>query len=186
MGQVFLRRLSRWQAEGEREELADLSVAAYEEPPGEEYAHRERFLAGLAEDVQRPGFDMVVADGEGADDDEPAGLAYGYPLSRDGSWWQGFVGVLPNEVEALTASSKVFAIAELMVLPEDRRRGIGGRLQEKLLSVSDAELAVVGLGSSSNPGARAAFRAWGWDRLGEIRPDTGGSVLQVLSRTLPD
>lgn len=128
---------------------------------------------------------MVVADDEDADDDEPAGLAYGYPLHRDGSWWRGFVGVVPDEVEELTASGKVFAVAELMVLPEHRRRGIGGRLMERLLSASDAELAVVLLDPADTV-ARAVFRAWGWDGLGELRPDTGDSVVQVLTRTLPD
>ncbi|MEV6586877.1 GNAT family N-acetyltransferase [Streptomyces acidicola] len=185
MGEVFLRRLSRWQADGDREELADLYVAAYEEPPGEEYRNRERFLARLAEDVQRPRFDMVAADDEDGDDDEPAGLAYGYPLHRDGSWWRGFVGVLPDEVEELTASGKVFALAELMVLPEHHRRGIGGRLLERLLSASGAELAVVLL-DPANTVARAAFEAWGWDALGELRPATGDSVLHVLTRALPD
>ncbi|WP_330290175.1 GNAT family N-acetyltransferase [Streptomyces sp. NBC_00576] len=184
MGEVFFRRLSRWQADSDREELADLHVAAYEEPAGEEYRNRERFLARLAEDVQRPGFDMVVADDQDGDDDEPAGVAYGYPLHRDGSWWRGFVGAVPDEVEELTASGKVFAITELMVLPEHRRRGIAGRLQERLLSAGDAELVVVLL-DSANTGARAAFRAWGWDELGELRPGAGGLVLQVLTRALP-
>ncbi|WP_327695630.1 GNAT family N-acetyltransferase [Streptomyces sp. NBC_00459] len=185
MGEVFFRRLSRWQADGDREELADLYVAAYEEPPGEEYRNRERFLARLAEDVQRPGFDMVAADDQDGDDDEPAGMAYGYPLHRDGSWWRGFVGVVPDKAEELTASGKVFVVGDLMVLPEHRRRGIGSRLQERLLAAGDAELAVVLL-DPDNAGARAAFRAWGWEGLGELRPGTGDAVLQVLARALPD
>ncbi|MGY1495919.1 GNAT family N-acetyltransferase [Streptomyces sp. QTS52] len=185
MGEVFFRRLSRWQAEGDREELADLYVAAYEEAPGEEFRNRERFLARLAEDVQRPGFDMVVADDGDGDDDEPAGVAYGYPLHRDGSWWRGFVGVVPDEVEELTASGKVFVVADLMVLSKHRRRGIGGHLQDRLLSAGDVKLVVVLL-DPANTGAQAAFRAWGWDELGELRPDEGDSVLQVLTRALPD
>ena len=185
MGNVFFRRLSRWQADGDREELADLHVTAYEEPPGEEYRDRERFLARLAQDVQRPGFDMVAADDEDGDDDEPAGVAYGYPLHRDGSWWRGFVGLLPDEVEELTASGKVFAVAELMVLPELRRRGIGGRLQERLLAAADAELAVVLL-DPDNTVAQAAFRSWGWGELGELRPGTGDSVRHVFTRALSD
>ncbi|WP_405769491.1 GNAT family N-acetyltransferase [Streptomyces sp. NBC_01538] len=186
MGEVFFRRLSRWQADSDREELADLYVAAYQEPPGEEYRNRERFLARLAEDVQRPGFDMVVADDQDGEDDEPAGVAYGYPLHRDGSWWRGFVGVVPDEVEELTASGKVFVIAESMVLPEHRRRGIGGRLHQRLLTgASAAELAVVLLGPTGTE-AQAAFRAWGWDELGELRPDAGGSVFRVLTRALPN
>ncbi|MEU6844842.1 GNAT family N-acetyltransferase [Streptomyces sp. NPDC046716] len=184
MGEVFFRRLSRWQADGDREELADLYVSAYEEPPGEEYRNRERFLARLSEDAQRPRFDMVVADDAEGDDDEPAGVAYGYPLHRDGSWWRGFVGVLPDEVEELTASGKVFAIAELMVLPEHRRRGIGTRLQERLLAASDADLAVA-LVDPAGVEAQAAFQAWEWERFGELRPDPGASVLQVFTRVLP-
>ncbi|MFE2066709.1 GNAT family N-acetyltransferase [Streptomyces sp. NPDC059467] len=184
MGEVFFRKLTRWQADGDREELADLYVAAYQEPPGEEYRNRERFLAALADDVQRPGFDMVAADDVEGEDDEPAGVAYGYPLHRDGSWWRGFVGDLPDQVEELTASGKVFALAELMVLPEHRRRGIGSRLRDRLLSDSDAELAVALL-DPANSVALEAFRAWGWERLGQFRDDTGESVLEVLTRALP-
>ncbi|MEV5610913.1 GNAT family N-acetyltransferase [Streptomyces sp. NPDC052225] len=187
MGEVFFRRLTRWQADGDREELADLYVTAYEEPPGEEYRNREKFLDRLAQDVQRPGFDMVAADDAGADDDAPAGMAYGYPLHRDGSWWQGFVGVLPDEVEQFTASGKVFAVAELMVLPHHRRRGIGGRLLERLLAADDAELAVT-LADPADTVARAALQAWGWRRFGALNPSTedpSPSELDVWARELP-
>ncbi len=61
MAEVFLRRLTRWQAEAQREAVADLYVEAYREPSGEEFRERGAFLQRFAEHVQRPGFEMVIA-----------------------------------------------------------------------------------------------------------------------------
>ncbi|MBT2384040.1 hypothetical protein J7E86_10660, partial [Streptomyces sp. ISL-11] len=92
MGDVFLRRLSRWQAEQYRDQLADLHMAAYGSPPGAPPHDRAAFLERLAEDSARPGFDLVLADGGG-----PVGCAYGFPLARDSGLWHGFAGPVPEE-----------------------------------------------------------------------------------------
>src|SRR5579884_1879738 len=128
MGEVFLRRLSRWQADANREALADLFVEAYEEPPGEEFRNRGGFLERLSDHVQRPGFDLLLAE-----DGPPVGCVYGFPLHRDGSWWHDFDGTLPEDIEELTASGRVFAVVELMVRPRYRRAGTATRLVSRLL-----------------------------------------------------
>ncbi|GAA3083454.1 hypothetical protein GCM10020000_82010 [Streptomyces olivoverticillatus] len=51
-GAVYLRGLSRWQAEDQREDLADLYVESADTEPGEEYRSRESFLRRLADDVR--------------------------------------------------------------------------------------------------------------------------------------
>ncbi|MGW2829614.1 hypothetical protein [Streptomyces sp. NPDC001286] len=51
MDTVRLRRLNRWQAEGLREDLADLYVESTTTLPGEEFRGRQEFLRRLADGV---------------------------------------------------------------------------------------------------------------------------------------
>jgi GNAT superfamily N-acetyltransferase len=159
---VFLRRLSRWQAEGQREAFADMYVAAYEEgasdapglPPGVpagEYRDRQDFLRRFADYVQHPGFDMMIASEAGA----LVGCACGYRAGSAGDSWPGH--------EEFVGSGQVFTVVEMMVLPSHRRRGVATRLLQQLLTRHDAGLATVRV-ERANAAALAAYGAWGWTR----------------------
>ncbi|MEV7340680.1 hypothetical protein [Streptomyces sp. NPDC093544] len=176
MDVVRLRRLNRWQAEGMREDLADLYVESSETRAGAEFRGREDFLQRLADGVQLPGFDMLVAEARAL-----TGCVFGYPVPRDGSWWEGFDGPLPHNLEQLTASGHVFAILETLVHPHEHARGLARRLQERLLDDHQASLGAT-LADPSDRTARAAFENWGWQEVGRIhRPSTPGpAVLRVL------
>jgi GNAT superfamily N-acetyltransferase len=169
-----LHRLDRWGAEAIREDLADLCVESYLVVPGAQYRSREEFLARLAVDVQRPGFDMLVAEAAALQ-----GCAYGLPVGRDGSWWQGFCGALPQQVEQLTASGHVFALTEIMVHPHDRDHGLARSLQEQLLAEQHASLGAVLLQEGDRE-AYGSFQAWGWQEIGEVRRPTGPPVLRAM------
>ncbi|MGW3513653.1 STAS domain-containing protein [Streptomyces sp. NPDC000994] len=58
---IRLRRLTRWQAEGMREDIADLAAESVAGTPGEAYHDREDFLRRLAVTAHRPGFALLVA-----------------------------------------------------------------------------------------------------------------------------
>ncbi|WP_225891155.1 GNAT family N-acetyltransferase [Streptomyces dioscori] len=182
MAEVYLRRLSRWQAEQQRDAVADVYVSAYRGAAGAEHRDRQGFLRRLEQHVQHTGFDMVVADTAGT-----VGCAYGFRAPRTGEWWSDFQGELPTDIEELTASGRTFLLAELMVLPAHRRRGVATRLVERLLIRLDADLVVAATGRDADspaggrgngagggggsPGAAAeAFRAWGWSRFGVLGP----------------
>ncbi|MEU0435549.1 hypothetical protein ABZ153_28620 [Streptomyces sp. NPDC006290] len=179
MAEVYLRRLSRWQAEQQRDAVADVHVAAYHGAAGAEYRDRQGFLSRFEQHVQRPAFDMAVADMGGL-----VGCAYGFRIARTGDWWSGFRGELPTDIEELTASGRTFLLAELMVLPAHRRTGIATRLGEWLLSRLDTDLVVAAVDGSGNDGRESAaagtLRAWGWSTLGELdchaRSDSGPDV----------
>ncbi|MEU1818314.1 hypothetical protein ABZ543_24450 [Streptomyces roseifaciens] len=179
---MYLRGLSRWQAEGQREDLADLYVESADTQPGEEYRSRVSFLRRLADDVRRPGFDMMIAEATQAGR-APAlvGCVFGFPVRRDGSWWQGFSAALPQHVEQLTASGQVFAITEIVVHPHERDRGLAGHLQERLLTSHQASLGAT-LVDQADRVACAAFRSWGWQDIGEFcrQPGPGPTVQGVL------
>ncbi|MFF1693339.1 hypothetical protein ACFVXC_06905 [Streptomyces sp. NPDC058257] len=172
MAEVFLRRLSRWQAEQQRESIADVYVEAYEGEAGAEYRDRQGFLHDFEDIVQRPDFDMVVADASGSM--RTVGCLYGYRAARSGSWWEGFRGVLPVEVEESTASGRVFILTELMVVPYYRRQGISERLRTLLLVRHATDLVVAVIKPDDNLG-REVLRSWGWTKLGEFDPAGSGS-----------
>ncbi|BCL29492.1 GNAT family N-acetyltransferase [Streptomyces aurantiacus] len=173
MAEVYLRRLSRWQAEQQRDAVADVYVSAYRSATEAERRDRRGFLARLEQHVQHTGFDMVVADTAGT-----VGCAYGFRVPRSGEWWPDLQEQLPADVEELTASGRAFLLAELMVLPDHRRRGIATRLVERLLIRLEADLVVATAdhygdggdvddgGDDARNAAAATFRAWGWSRSG--------------------
>ena len=154
---VFLRRLSRWQAEQQRETFADLWVEAYRGVAGRMFQDRQEFLRRFADELSRPGFDMMI----GGSASDTVACAYGFRADRnDGSWQRLDAGLLPG-VEELTASGQVFAVAELMVLPAHRREGVATRMLEQLLTRADSALAIARV-EGANEQAGVAFRAWGW------------------------
>ncbi|MGW5866255.1 GNAT family N-acetyltransferase [Streptomyces sp. NPDC055239] len=186
MAEVFLRRLSRWQAEQQRESVADVYVEAYEGDAGAEYRDRQGFLHVFENTVQRPDFDMVVADGAGS----MVGCLYGYRAARSGDWWEGFRGVLPPEVEERTASGRVFILTELMVVPAYRRQGVSERLRT-LLFVRHATDLVVAVIKRDDDLGREVLRSWGWTKLGEFDPVRPGSTApprrgETETRAAPD
>lgn len=170
MAEVFLRRLTRWQAEQQREAVADVYVEAYAGDAGAEYRDRQGFLRLFEGAVQRPDFDMVVADAGGL-----VGCLYGFRADRTGAWWEGFRGVLPTEVEERTASGRVFFLTELMVVPAYRRLGISERLRTLLLVRHTADLVVAVIKREDDLG-REVLRSWGWTKLGEFDPAGPGSI----------
>ncbi|MCX5559223.1 GNAT family N-acetyltransferase [Streptomyces sp. NBC_00038] len=169
MTEVYLRGLSRWQAEQQRDAVADVHVTAYDGVAGAEYRDRQGFLRRFEQHVQQPGFDMTVADAGGL-----VGCAYGFRLARTGEWWSGFRGDLPKEIEELAVSGRTFRLAGLMVLPAHRRQGIATRLSERLLFRLGADLVVAAVerpeGYTRENAAASTLRAWGWSKLGELGP----------------
>ncbi|HZF88236.1 hypothetical protein [Streptomyces sp.] len=160
---VRLRRLDRWQAETLREDLADLYVESSRAQPGAEYRGREEFLRRLTGDIRRPGFALLVAE-----DTAFTGCAYGSPVGREGTWWRGFEGILPQSVEQLTASGHVFSITETLVHPyTEDRGGVARRLQERLLADHHASLGAT-LVSETDAVTLDTFRSWGWQDIGRV------------------
>ncbi|MEU9874938.1 hypothetical protein [Streptomyces phaeochromogenes] len=195
MTEVYLRRLSRWQAEQQRAAVADVYVTAYRGAAGAEYRDRQGFLDRFEQHVQRLGFDMMVADAGGL-----VGCAYGFRVERTGEWWSDFRGELPTGIEELTASGRTFLLAELMVLPAHRRHGVATLMGERLLARLDTDLVVAAVdlerpddgedrdredGDGSGRPANAAqetVRAWGWSKLGLLAPHSPSAVREVWIR----
>ncbi|WP_206336155.1 hypothetical protein [Streptomyces torulosus] len=175
---VRLRRLNRWQAETLREDLADLYVESSRARAGREYRSREAFLRRLTGDIRRPGFALLIAE-----DTAFAGCAYGFPVPREGTWWRGFDGNLPQGVEQLTASGHVFAITEILVHPHCGDGDLARRLQQRLLGDNHASLGATLVDPADAP-ARDAFLSWGWQDIGAVHRQSDPTVHR-LSAPVP-
>ncbi|MEU2732362.1 GNAT family N-acetyltransferase [Streptomyces griseoviridis] len=169
MAEAYLRRLSRWQAEQQRDAVADVHMVAYQGATGDDHRDRRGFLDRFERQVQRTGFDMVVADGGSL-----VGAAYGFRLERGDDWWSGLRGGLPSEIEELTASGRAFLLAELMVRPAHRRTGVATRMTELLLARLRTDLMVAAVDRPDAPvrvnAAAETLHSWGWSKLGELPP----------------
>jgi GNAT superfamily N-acetyltransferase len=107
------------------------------------------------------------------------GCAFGFPVPRDGSWWSGFRGTLPQDVEQLTASGHIFAISGMVVRPSERRHGLADRLQERLLADHRALLGAT-LVDRTHRAACAGFQSRGWRNIGLVYRPPGPTVLRAL------
>ncbi|ARX85274.1 MULTISPECIES: hypothetical protein [Streptomyces] len=171
---VRLRLVNRWQAETLREDLADLYVESSDTATGETYRRREDFLHRLADSVRHPGFSMLLAETAAL-----TGCAYGFPIARDGAWWLGFEGDLPRSVEQLTSSGHTFAVTEIVVHPHERTVGLAQLLQTRMLTDHHASLGAT-LVDQADHRVLAAFRAWGWEDIGQVHRPSDPALRRAL------
>lgn len=162
-----VRPLSRSQVEDRLQELGDLYADTSGGEPWARNRDRDDFLRGLAADLRRPGFALLVAETTVL-----TGCAYGFPVDDHGPWWRGrnLGGQLPGNLLRLAASGRLFAISRIVVQPgvrtqhQTRDWNLARRLQRRLLADHDATAGVT-LVNRTDAGTLSALRAWGWRRV---------------------
>lgn len=88
------------------------------------------FLSGtIPKHVRWPGFSLYLAAIEG----NPVGFVYGY-LSAPGQWWHDQVAPALRSAQQDRWLEAAIELAEIAVLPQFQRRGIGSRLLDAFLS----------------------------------------------------
>jgi anti-anti-sigma factor len=159
---IRLRRLTRWQAEDMREDIADLAAASVAGTPGEAYHDRGDFLHRLAVTAHRPGFALLVAETTVL-----VGCAFGFPVGPDGSGRRGFDGTLQGIVQRLTSRARFVVLTQVVAHPHAQHRDIGRRLQQRLLTDLHSRLGVTLLHPADQTG-QATLSSWGWQNMGEV------------------
>ncbi|WP_406200580.1 STAS domain-containing protein [Streptomyces sp. NBC_01017] len=171
---IRLRRLNRWQAEGMREEIADLAVATVAGSSGQ--AHRERvdFLWRLAVSARRPGFALLLAETTVL-----VGCSFGFPVSPEGCSERG----LQECIGRLAGGTGFLLLTQVVAQHQGQHRDIGRRLQQRLLADRHAALGVALLHPADLAG-QAAYESWGWLNRGELLglPGRGAPCVLTLSR----
>ncbi|MEU6822675.1 hypothetical protein ABZ921_18775 [Streptomyces atriruber] len=168
MPEMFLRRLSRWQAEQQREAVADLYVEAFRGTAGAEYDIRQDFLHRFERDVQQTDFDMVVADAGAL-----VGCLYGYRAERGSAWWEAIRSVLSPAAFEQTAAGRVFLLSELLVAPAERGSDVAHRLRTLLLTRHTSDVVVAVIRADDDQG-REVLKSWDWTKLGEFTHEREG------------
>ncbi|MFF8958756.1 GNAT family N-acetyltransferase [Streptomyces sp. NPDC014894] len=162
-------------------ELRRVYAEVFAEPPYEETA--EGVEAGLRRfhgKAGEPGFRAALArDGDG----EPVGMAYGYALGARNDWWDRMVEPVP---EALSREDggRTFGLMELAVRARWRRFGVGRRLHDALTEGAEEERMLLNMWPEARA-ALAAYRRWGYRKVGEARAGDSGFVLDVMVLELP-
>lgn len=151
-------QLSDLDAVEQLDELADLYVRVYAEPPynsGPKYS-REAFLSRTRDQLVRPGFTLVTV----REDAALVGFAFGFHMGP-GAWW---ANAAPPPAKVLRASK--FAVIELVVDAAHRGHGIGRVLAERLLAGRPEEYAT--LAAAREAPAHDMYLSWGWKPVGRF------------------
>ncbi|MBF6135896.1 GNAT family N-acetyltransferase [Nocardia otitidiscaviarum] len=112
------------------------------------------------------GFELVMATVHG----ETAGQTWGWPLPPNTRWWEGLT-LDEGDIDAFTVEdgARTFALSEIMVCQEYTGHGLARRLHDELLGSRSEQRATL-LVEPDNTRAYAAYRKWGWRKVGSLRP----------------
>ncbi|MGW2251289.1 GNAT family N-acetyltransferase [Kitasatospora sp. NPDC001660] len=152
------------------EQLKAVFAEAFAESPyGDGPPDVERAFRRFRSQVRRREFRAAVAfDGETV-----VGMAYGYPLSANTGWWDTLVGAVPEDLRR-EDGKRTFGLFELAVRPAWRRRGVATEMHRALVGGLANERVML----NSRPeaiAAQAAYRAWGYRRIGTALPWDGAA-----------
>ncbi|MFG3010389.1 STAS domain-containing protein [Streptomyces cinerochromogenes] len=176
---IRLRRLTRWQAEDMREDIADLAAESVAGTAGEAYHDRGDFLHRLAVSAHRPGFALLVAETTVL-----VGCAFGFPVGSDGSGRREFGGTLQEIIHRLTSQTRFVVLSQVVAHPHAQHRDIARRLQQRLLTDLHSSLGVTLLHPADQAG-QAAFASWGWQNMGAVVGLPGPGAPCVLTLSVP-
>src|SRR5262245_8611967 len=152
----------------------DEIVAAYIEVyahTGDPFFGEERFRVQLAGHMQAPAWELVTADLHG----ELVGFAYGFALPAATAWWRELVTKVPVGFTD-EDGHRTLAISQMVVRAPWRRQDVGRRLHDTLLSGRSETRATL-LVEPDNQAAQAAYAAWGWYKVAQLRPGRAGAPL---------
>ncbi|MCB5910820.1 GNAT family N-acetyltransferase [Streptomyces pinistramenti] len=113
-----------------------------------------------------------------AEDGAPLGMAHGYPLGPHTGWWDQLTQPVPDDMRR-EDGHRTFGLMELAVRGPWRRQGVARRLHEAVLGGTETERVLLNVHPDSNA-AQAAYRAWGYRKVGEARPWEGAALHDVM------
>ena len=162
--------------------IEDLYVRSHEEAiaSGDPFRTTATFMNRFDRYTNTPGFDMVVAYAAG----DPVGLTWGWPLKAGSSWWDGLLTDLGADFTQ-ESGRRTFALSEIMVASEWMGRGVAHALHDELLAARTEPRATL-LVSPTNERAYTAYKRWGWQCVGQLRPAwPDAPTFDVLMHDLP-
>lgn len=167
---------------GLEDEVVAVYAAVFGEPPTSAGpAEITAYRASLARHVRKPSFRACTAR---AAEGTLVGFAYGWE-GGPGDWWWDLVAGAVNEDVRRRWFADCFVVAELAVLPEARRRGVGGGLHDTLLATTERPAAVLSTRAAATT-ALAFYAKTGWRRLlADVRFPGSDDRWVILGRERP-
>jgi ribosomal protein S18 acetylase RimI-like enzyme len=177
--------LTNYDADGAGELLDTVIVPVYKQVYEHEIAidpffSVERFVDRFNGYVSAPGFALSVARDETG---TPLGYMFGYRLGAGGRWWDGLLTEVP-EGFAKEDGARTWAVNEIMVVEEARRRGVATSLHNELIGNRTESRATL-LVEPENEPAKAAYQSWGWRFVGTLQPFQDSPKYLSMVRDLP-
>lgn len=111
-------------------------------------------------------------------DVEPVGMAYGYPLGANTGWWEQLTTPEDDDMRR-EDGHRTFGFMELAVRAHWRGQGVAQRLHDAVLDGVEAERVLLNVHPESKA-AVAAYRAWGYRKVGEAHPWEGAEPHDVM------
>ncbi|MBT2487671.1 GNAT family N-acetyltransferase [Streptomyces sp. ISL-96] len=111
-------------------------------------------------------------------DGEPVGMAYGHSLGSDAEWWDRLTEPVPADMRR-EDGHRTLGLMELAVRAPWRGQGVARRLHEALIDGVEAERVLLNVHPDSKA-ASAAYRTWGYRKIGEARPWEGADLHNVM------
>jgi len=157
------------------------SAAPFAWPEGESDRHR-RMLERLTLD---PTFGIAAAWRPAVrGPDVLVGFVYGVGLRADTDWWNGFVDPVPAEIVSERAG-RTFAVIDLAVAEQWRRRGVGRRLLDVLLGSRCEERATLAVQPQAQISRDFYAGIGGWQLLGrQLTPEYVSPEFDIYVRDL--
>jgi ribosomal protein S18 acetylase RimI-like enzyme len=171
--QLTLNRLDVAGAAGRLDEIVTAYIEVYAHT-GDEFFGEERFRRQLAGHMAAPAWEMVTAD-VATEGGALVGFIYGFALPAATGWWRGLLTDVPLGFTD-EDGHRTLAISEILVRDPWRRQGVGRRLHDTFLMGRPEERATL-LVEPDNAPAQAAYAAWGWRKVAQLRPGWEGAPL---------
>jgi ribosomal protein S18 acetylase RimI-like enzyme len=156
--EVELDRYDTHDADAVYDEMVSLYLEANADVTHLRFFSRGQFEASFVKQRAHPGFELVTARIDG----KLVGVIFGFTE-------------IPRQQ---------YAVCEIMVAPAFQRRGIAKRLHDELLRHRPEHRADLYV-RKNNTNAQAAYRKWGWTKVGEVQPSPDSPVLDELQLSLP-
>jgi GNAT superfamily N-acetyltransferase len=147
-----------------RDDLLNVYADVYVDRLDDPFFSIPRYWERLEAYATRDGFGLVIGD----DDTGPIGYAMGFTLPAGSGWWRGLTTDIDPEL-LVEDGTRTVAVTEIMVLASMRRRGYARAMHDALLQGRSERRATLLVLPDNRP-AQAAYAAWGWHKIGDLKP----------------
>jgi ribosomal protein S18 acetylase RimI-like enzyme len=157
-----------------RQPLLDVYAEVYADKLSDPFFGLPRYWERVEAYASRAGFGLAL----GHVGEELIGYAMGFTLPAGSGWWRGLLDEVDPDVTTENGT-RSFGITEIMILESYRRQGHAKTLHDALLKDRPERRAVL-LVLSDNTAAQAAYKSWGWYRLGGLKPFDDSPVYDAM------